>query len=139
MFFTGSSKGMEPDMAITMLHKMREKGYEVSVLHSDNDSTTAARLKTHFSNLIKKDDRNHIKKNLSKQLYGAAKKFKELKPPGVIPYIKRCYMYAIQSHQSADFESLNARLDSIVPHLYGDHKHCSSDWCKYKTDPSKYR
>lgn len=130
---------MEPDMAVSMIQKMKSKGCTVGVLHSDNDSTTIARLKSKFDDIVKKDDRNHVKKNLSTQLYGAAKKFKELKPQGVIPYIKRCYMYAIQSHHSKSDQALNSRLDSIVPHLYGEHDLCSSDWCTYQQDPSKYK
>lgn len=130
---------MEPDMAITMIQKMKAKGCDVKVLHSDNDSTTAARLKNQFDDIIKKDDRNHIKKNLTTQLYGAAKKYKELKPAGVIPAIKRMYMYAIQSHQGLGVTGLEMRLDSVVPHLFGDHNLCTPDWCKYHENPTTYR
>ena len=65
---TGSSKAMEPDMAISMVERMNDKGCSVGVIHADNDSTTTSRLKEKFGNIKKRDDKNHLKKNLSKQL-----------------------------------------------------------------------
>ena len=88
---------MEPDMAITMIQRMSDRGCTVGIIHADNDSTKTSRLKEKFENIKKRDDENHVKKKLSKQLYAAANKFKELKGKGVIPYIIRCYMYAISS------------------------------------------
>ncbi|VDI68302.1 Hypothetical predicted protein [Mytilus galloprovincialis] len=47
-------------------------------------------------------------------------------------------MYAISSKQSKEDE-LCERLDSIVPHLFGDHSGCSGDWCTYSKQPETYR
>ncbi|CAG2213417.1 unnamed protein product [Mytilus edulis] len=47
-------------------------------------------------------------------------------------------MYAISSNQSKEDE-LCERLDSIVPHLFGDHSGCSGDWCTYSKQPETYR
>lgn len=44
----GSSKAMEPDMAISMLHKMKDSGHPVQIIHGDNDSTTSSSLKLDF-------------------------------------------------------------------------------------------
>lgn len=41
----GSSKAMEPDMAMSMLHKMKNSGHSVQIIHGDNDSTTSSSLK----------------------------------------------------------------------------------------------
>ncbi|CAC5385032.1 unnamed protein product [Mytilus coruscus] len=38
--WTGSSKGMEPDMACSMIQRLAEDGYTVGTLHADNDATT---------------------------------------------------------------------------------------------------
>lgn len=135
---TGSSKAMEPDMAISMVERMAEKGCPVAVLHADNDSTTTSRLKQKFQNIKKRDDKNHVKKNLSKQLYTLSNKFKDLKGKGVVPYVVRLYMYAISSKHK-DEQQLCQRLDSIVPHLYGDHQRCSPDWCTYSQKPELFR
>ena len=70
-----SSKGMEPDMAVAMAHNLAEEGFRIDVVHADQDSTTAARLKVDFPNLEKKDDQNHLKKSISKSLYELSKRF----------------------------------------------------------------
>ncbi|XP_052070080.1 uncharacterized protein LOC127708930 [Mytilus californianus] len=129
---------MEPNMALSMVTRMDDRGCTVGIIHADNDSTTTSSLKQKFEKIKKRDDKNHVKKNLSKQLYAAANKYRELKGKGVIPYILRCYMYAISSKQSKEDE-LCERLDSIVPHLFGDHSGCSGDWCTYSKQPSTYR
>ncbi|CAC5383606.1 unnamed protein product [Mytilus coruscus] len=95
----GTSKGMEPDMAVEMTHKLNDSGCQIKVLHADNDSTTTSRLKVHFEDLEKKDDQNHVKKGFSKKLYELSKKYKELKHPDVIPYLVRCFMYAIKENE----------------------------------------
>ena len=125
-------------MAISMVKRMQLRGCEVGVIHADNDSTTSSRLKAQFQNIKKRDDKNHTKKNLSRRLYAASRKFKELQPRGVIPYISRCFMYAISSNQSNE-EKLNQHLGSIVPHLYGNHSDCTGDWCSYSKQPDTFR
>ena len=130
---------MEPDMASTMVQKVTDDGYNVGTIHADNDSTTTARLKVKFKSLEKKDDKNHVKKNLSKHLYGLSKNHKALKSAGVIPYIVRCFMYAICSNKASKLE-LEQELKRIVPHIFGDHSQCSSSqWCKYQNDPENYK
>lgn len=74
---------MEPDMASAMLYRMKEDGCEVLTIHADNDSTTAARLRNDCPSLQKKQDKNHLKKNLTKQLYKLAKDHKQLKPTDI--------------------------------------------------------
>lgn len=73
-FFTiGSSKAMESDMAASMLRRLKDDGFEISAIHADNDCTTAARLKAEFQSLEKRCDKNHLKKNMTKQLYSLSK------------------------------------------------------------------
>lgn len=124
---------MEPDMASSMLCSLQADGYYVKAIHADNDSTTAARLKCDFPSIEKKQDKNHLKKNLSKQLYKLAKTYKELKKPGTIPYVVRCFMYAIASNDKS-------KLKPIVPHIFGNHSLCiDAAWCTYHKNPSVYR
>ncbi|CAC5359761.1 unnamed protein product [Mytilus coruscus] len=133
--WTGSSKGMEPDMACSMIQRLAEDGYTVGTLHADNDATTQSRLPR---SIIKKDDKTHVKKNLSKRLYGLSKNYKQLKSAKVIPYIVRCFMYAISRHQNCK-QSMKAELATIVPHIFGHHEQCSPTWCTYIKDPTKFR
>lgn len=45
---------MDSDMAASMLRRLKDNGFEISAIYADNDSTTAARLKTEFQHLKKK-------------------------------------------------------------------------------------
>ncbi|XP_076088184.1 uncharacterized protein LOC143058588 [Mytilus galloprovincialis] len=135
----GTSKGMEPDMAVEMTHKLNDSGCQIKVLHADNDSTTTSRLKVHFEDLEKKDDQNHVKKGFSKKLYELSKKYKELKHPDVIPYLVRCFMYAIKENEGST-DDLRKGLNRLVPHVSGDHSLCTDiEWCTYKDDPVNFK
>ncbi|VDI12892.1 Hypothetical predicted protein [Mytilus galloprovincialis] len=111
----GTSKGMEPDMAVEMTHKLNDSGCQIKVLHADNDSTTTSRLKVHFEDLEKKDDLNHVKKGFSKKLYELSKKYKELKHPDVIPYLVRCFMYkSLPGGKCLSNDALTSELRELV-------------------------
>ena len=58
MSFKGSSKGMEADMASTIISRVKEDGYEVGTLHADNDSSTYSRLQAEHRSIEKKDDKS---------------------------------------------------------------------------------
>ncbi|CAC5387366.1 unnamed protein product [Mytilus coruscus] len=135
----GTSNGMEPDMAVEMTHNLNDSGCQIKVFHADNDSTTTSRLKVHFENLEKKDDQNHVKKGFSKKVYELSKKYKELKHPDVIPYLVRCFMYAIKENEGST-DDLRKVLNRIVPHVSGDHSLCTDmKWCTYKDDPVNFK
>ncbi|XP_069102792.1 uncharacterized protein [Argopecten irradians] len=137
--WSGSSKAMESDMAVDMAHQLKDNcNLQIQILHADNDSTTTSRLKQSFPDLEKRDDRNHTKKSISKCLYEMSKSHKELKQAEVIPYLTRCFMYAIsESKQENDLQNA---LDRIVPHAFGDHSLCSDvKWCTFIDNPSTFR
>ncbi|CAC5415505.1 unnamed protein product [Mytilus coruscus] len=77
----GSSKSMEPDMAVSMADKMNDNECAIDVIHADNDSTTM---------------------------------HKELKPGEVIPYLNRCFMYAITQNSSSELQ-IDDGLSRIFP------------------------
>ncbi|CAC5374155.1 unnamed protein product [Mytilus coruscus] len=111
----GTSKGMEPDMALEMTHNLKDNGCPIHVLHADNDSTTTARLKVDFKELQKKDDQNHIKKGFSKKLYDLSKTFKELKHPEVIPYLVRCFIYkSLPNVESLSNDALKKEISTLM-------------------------
>ncbi|XP_063438315.1 uncharacterized protein LOC134719240 [Mytilus trossulus] len=135
----GSSKSMEPDMAVSMAHKMNDNECPIDVIHADNDSTTMLKLKLDFENLKKKDDQNHTTKGITKSLIELSKRHKELKPGEVIPYLNRCFMYAITQNSSSELE-IDEGLSRIVPHVFGDHELCGAvDWCTFKDDPISFK
>ncbi|XP_061171364.1 uncharacterized protein LOC133180923 [Saccostrea echinata] len=130
---------MEADMALNMLGEMEKEGCHVDIFHADNDSSTSGMLKSEFPNTIKMDDQNHVKKGFTKQLYELGKRYKELKQAEVIPYIQRCFAYAIQSN-AGNSTKVEEDLDRIVPHIFGDHNKCSAaQWCTYNENPSSFR
>ena len=46
--WTGSSKSMEPDMAVNMLHNLKDKGFHVKNLVLDNDANTISKARSNF-------------------------------------------------------------------------------------------
>lgn len=126
-------------MAVSMLEEMDTKGVTIGTIHADNDSSTIARAQSKFKGLKKKSDKNHIKKGFSKALYELSKRHKTLKNKNVIPYIVRCFMYAV-TQNSSNPEKLKETLAKIVPHMYGDHSDCEeTEWCSYRKNPQNYR
>ncbi|XP_062591668.1 uncharacterized protein LOC134253169 [Saccostrea cucullata] len=137
--WSGSSTAMEVDMALNLLGEMEKEGCHVDIFHADNDSSTSGMLKSEFPNTVKMDDQNHVKKGFTKQLYELGKRYKELKQAEVIPYIQRCFVYAIQSN-AGNSTKIHEDLDRIVPHIFGDHNKCrTAQWCTYNENPSSFR
>lgn len=98
-----------------------------------------SRLKVDFDDLEKKDDQNHVKKGFSKKLYELSKKFKELKHPDVIPYIVRCFMYAVKEN-TGSVENIQLALKRMVLNIFGDHTLCeNAEWCTYANDPFNFK
>ncbi len=133
----GSSKAMEPDMAVSMIQNLSDKGHNVKTLVMDNDATTIAKVREIDSSIRKLSDNNHTKKSISNALYNLANTHKELKNKKTLNYIHRMFCYAIGQNQE-DQEGLRRRLSEIVPHMFGDHGLCSS-WCTYHKDPNSYK
>ncbi|CAG2244871.1 unnamed protein product [Mytilus edulis] len=108
------------------------------VIHADNDSATTSKLKVDFEDLEKRDEKNHLKKGLSKSLHQMSIKYKELKQDDTREYILRCFMYAITGGTTED--DIKVSLDRIVPHIFGNHDSCREvTWCKYEEDPTNFK
>lgn len=136
--WSGSSKAMEADMAMSMAHQLADNDFMLQVLHADNDSATTAKIHLDFPNIVKKDDRNHVKKGISKYLYSISKRHKELQHPDVIPYLARCFMYPLMDNTKSN-DDVAKSYDCIVPHIFGNHANCVNEsWCHFK-DNSAYR
>lgn len=134
-----SSKAMEPDMALEMLHDLKARDFHVKHLIMDNDSTTLAKAKMSFDpNIQKISDFNHTKKNLASKLYDIKKEKKyPLLGPKSIQHLLKCFSYAVKSNEDTD--TLKRNLDSIPLHVFGNHKKCEKKWCKYLQDPENYK
>ncbi|CAC5360989.1 unnamed protein product [Mytilus coruscus] len=66
-------------------------------------------------------------------------RLKELKNPDVIPYLFRCFMYAIKENNDSS-ESIKRAFRRLVLHIFGDHTSCTdAEWCTYKNDLENFR
>lgn len=136
--YAGSARSMESAIAVDLVSNLMEMGYRVKSITMDEDSTTISRLhKSVDPNIVKQSDKNHIKKNLSNSLYEIKKGHKELST-SIISYFVRCASYAISQNQGHS-EELNQSLLAIVPHAYGDHDSCKTEWCGFLRNPETYK
>ena len=76
--WAGSSKAMEPDMAVQMISDITSQGHTVGTLIMDNDSKTIDKVRDINPNILKLNDRNHTRKSISNALYNLAKEHSAL-------------------------------------------------------------
>lgn len=110
--WSGSSKSIESDIAVEMLHKMKEQGFHVKNLVMDNDSTTITRAKSSFGSSLKKiSDFNYTKKNFTSKLYDIKKqKQYTLLGPKTIKHLTKCFAYVVKSN--SDNAKLKKNIES---------------------------
>ncbi|XP_062621637.1 uncharacterized protein LOC134283204 [Saccostrea cucullata] len=136
--FNGSSKAMESALAIDMAQSLKDKGFNISKITMDDDSTTISRMKkTVDPNIAKISDKNHVRKNISNALYKLQEKHKSLSTK-TINYLLKDVSYAI-SQNKGNPEGLQSNIRAIIPHSFGDHSLCDSHWCGYLKDSSNYK
>ncbi|CAC5363745.1 unnamed protein product [Mytilus coruscus] len=76
---TGSAKGLEPALVVDMIKDVIDKGVNIKEIAGDDDTTGFQRAQNVLKiKLRKRSDKNHIKKNISKQLYAIKNKYKVL-------------------------------------------------------------
>ena len=128
--YSGSSKGMEGDVAVSLFRKSAASNNKYSTLIGDDDSTTIAWLHSEVDSDIEKlSDVNHAKSNLHKQLNAVKSKHKELTQK-VIQYIKKCFSYAVAQNPDNPI-GLQVALNATPLHMFGDHSRCDIAWCGY--------
>lgn len=67
--WTGTAKSMEPDMIVEILKEVKEKNNHVVTLIGDDDCTAFNRARCEVSScIVKLNDKNHVKKNISNKL-----------------------------------------------------------------------
>ena len=89
MFF----KGMECDMAVSMMKELQGKNINVESIVMDDDTTTLARARKEVkAGLKKKSHANHAKKHFTNRLYALqiTKKYKQLECK-TISHLKKCF------------------------------------------------
>ncbi|XP_068698222.1 uncharacterized protein [Montipora foliosa] len=133
----GSSKGMEPNLAVEMLNTVKEDNFAVTTLIGDDDTTTMANVRQNVSHTVEKwSDINHSKKSLGSRLYNLQKQHKA-RTTTVIKYLQKCFAYALCQNKGMP-EEIRMAIESIIPHAFREHESCGSR-CQFLTDPDTYK
>lgn len=110
----GSAKLMECKSGVHGIKELSDEGTPVEVLEGDGDTTMLAHIKTDLNRTLKKrDDRNHIVKNIGKNLYAVKKLSKS-----VIQHLQKCLKYAFAKN-AGDKTGMEENLRAIIPHQFG--------------------
>ena len=137
---TGSSKSMEPDVAVDLFQHAIKNGVKYNIYTGDDDATTQAHIRDKVPYKVEKhSDTVHTKRSLVSKLYAlrSSKKF-----PGcsqlsvkVIGYLGKCFSYCVAQNKNNP-QSLKTAIQNIVPHAFGKHQNCSDTWCQ---NPGSYK
>ncbi|XP_052223037.1 uncharacterized protein LOC127838944 isoform X1 [Dreissena polymorpha] len=128
--WSGSAKAMEPDMVTEMIIETAKKGVKATGIVGDDDTTTAARLKTNVPHMVeKRSDKNHVKKNLANCLYGMQKNFPTLSTKN-INYLLKLFNYNISQNKQNPV-GISRGMDAVVGHAFDDHSFCDDTWCRF--------
>ena len=129
--WAGTSKGMEPDVAISIVKKIEEtKQCNVNVLVMDEDATTISRVRSELDHEVEKwSDISHVRKHVGNALWKLNKKYQSQLTAPVIDYFQRCFVYAVHQNKNNP-DQLRIRLNAIIPHAFGNHTMCNETWCK---------
>lgn len=136
--WNGSSKAMEPDVAVETVQQVEKENVEVGVLIMDDDATTIAKIRQTVPHSVTKwSDLNHTRKHLGNSLYNLQKKHKCLTPK-VIQFLQKCFSYAVAQNKG-NTQGLEMSLNQIIPHVFGDHQTCDKRWCGYMMNAETYK
>ena len=131
---SGSSKSMEPEIAVACFNNATNHGLKYSSYTGDEDTTTESHVKCRVNyETAKKTDKNHATRTLGSRLYSAQKTVK-----GLTSVIIKLFAYCILTKQG-ESDKIKHGLDSLVCHAFGDHCKCDVSWCGALKDPSNYK
>ena len=136
----GSSKSMEPAVAVELAKDLESHGAYLACLVSDDDASTYKRVVEEVGDMAKHSDIGHVKRGLGSKLFEAKtrnKKCKQLSDT-VIRYVQKMFAYALHTN-AGDAEAVKQALETSVPHAYGDHSQCFETWCGYLKAPATYK
>ena len=139
----GSSKSMEPDVAVDLFERAVQSKIKYNVYTGDDDTTTQSHIREKVSYEVEKQsDVIHTKRSLLSKLYTLKS---QQKFPGcsslsvkVISYLAKCFGYCVAQNKNNP-ESLQTAIRNIIPHAFGNHENCSDTWCQFNKDPITYR
>lgn len=123
----GSAILMECKSGVQGIKELSDEGTPEEVLEGDGDTTMLAHIKTDLNRTLKKPyDRNHIVKNIGKNLYAVKKLSKS-----VMQYLQQCLKYAFAKN-AGDKTGIEENIRAKIPHQFGDHSSCHPRTCGFK-------
>ncbi|XP_077273314.1 uncharacterized protein LOC143903538 [Temnothorax americanus] len=112
----------------------KKAGIRIGTLIGDEDSSTIAAVQRETSHrVVKWSNSNHVRKKFIGKLYKLANTHRELDRGSVIPYLKRCFNYALDQNKEYT-EATTKALLSIAEHIFGSYSNCGT-WCEAKDNP----
>ena len=139
----GSSKSMEPNVAVDLFKRATESKIKYSVYTGDDDTTTHSHIREKVPyDVEKQSDVIHTKRSLITRLYKLKTQEKfpgcSLLSAKVINYLGKCFGYCVAQNKDNP-DALQAGINNIVPHAFGKHDNCDKSWCQFQKDPTTYR
>ena len=124
--------------AVEMFNNAPKQKVKYAFYTGDDDSTTEAHIRQKVSYGVEKfSDIIHMKRSLTTRLYNLSHgtKFADssILSQKVINYLVRCFLYGVAQNKG-NAKAIQAAINCIVPHAFGDHKNCDNKWCKFKQD-----
>lgn len=138
-----SSKAMEPASAVEMFNNAPKQKAKYAFYTGDDDSTTEAHIRQKVSYGVEKfSDIIHMKRSLTTRLYNLSHNTKfadsSILSQKVINYLVKCFSYGVAQNKG-NAKAIQATINCIVPHSFGDHKNCDTKWCRFMQDPASYK
>ena len=143
----GSSKSMEAQVGVKLFSEAPNNGVKYSVFIGDDDSSTIAKIREEVDyNVEKWSDTTHASRTLVNHLHKIRQEQQSCDgestlSPKVIDYFKKCFSYCLNQNKG-DPQKLKISLSAIVPHAFGNHKHCKDNnlsWCMWLKNPENYK
>ena len=140
---TGSSKSMEPAVAVELFNNATKSHVKFSTYTGDDDSTTESHIRQNVPYGVEKwSDTVHIKRSLTTRLYNFGKRNKfsdcSVLSQNVINYLAKCFSYCLAQNKGNP-QGLKLSIQCIVPCAFGHHEHCDRSWCGYRKDCANYK
>lgn len=133
----GSARLMESVSGVRGVQELGHEGTPVEYIEGDGDNTMLARLKNELNiDMKKRFDRNHVVKNIGKNLYKLHHEKGVKLSKTVIIHIEKCLKYALAKNQG-DETGLKDNLTALIPHQFGDHSLCKGQFCGFRRKPGE--
>ena len=142
-----SSKSMEPLSAVELFKRAPVQSNcpaKYAVFIGDDDSSTLSKIREEVVYHVEKwSDTLHAKRTLLNHLHKLKTETsfphsESVLSNKVIDYVGKCFSYSV-AHSAGNTDGLQKAIRLIVPHTFGNHKHCLQSWCGYKQDPASYK